>query len=507
MQRNVKKSPISEKKIVLRRKANTFGKFGSCPFPSTRRVPLYSKHYEGLFMTKQIRRIPFSGSQTLGRGFNTLSGEFVGKALGIKAIEKATPGQEVTFNVEICQTQESFMKSLDLSVEVSGRYGLFSGEGKFGLSEKASYNAASTFVVASCRVRNAFEMVEQVELLPDAQRLLEEPEKFKTAFGSSFVRGIQTGGEFYVVMQITSTDQSQQSEISAELHASYQGLVASAGLEAKLKVAQESKSSKTSISTLMYQRAGQDEQMSLVNNPAEVIQRLKDFPKIARTFPCGYECEVADYNTLALSVVNQEEVADREMALTDCARLRLKYLKRRNDYEFARENRVFFEGLESDAILSDAAEKYTRAVSLVQLHAQKIAARNIPPTVFDLKQVAPDLTLPFLELRRVNVASDIPMPDLIGSSIDFAKTELTRLGLETDVSSATAVEPDSRERTNIVTAQEPPGGTLVQPKSRVRLSYNYVASSRFSWVKDADRTLIELRKTQHIIDSSIVKAR
>ncbi len=433
-------------------------------------------------MAQQIRRIPFSGSQTLGRGFNTLSGEFVGKALKVISTEKAVSGQEATYDVQIAETQESFMKSLDLSVEASGRYGMFSGEGKFGLSEKASYNSSSTFVVASCRVQNAFEMVDQVEILPEAKTLLEASEKFKTAFGSSFVRGIQTGGEFYVVMQITSTNQSQQSEISLELHASFQGLVASASLDAKLKSANESKSSKTVISTLMYQRAGQDEQLSFVNNPVEVIQRLKDFPKFARLNPCGYECEVADYNTLALPVVNQEEIADREMALTDCARLRLKYITRRNDIEFARENRSFFEGLEVDQILSDLAERYTHAVALVQLHAQKIAGRSIPPTVFDLRVADPTLDLPVINFKRINVVSDIPVPSLVGSTVEFAKNELSRIGLESDISDSRPVEANSGQVLNTVMALDPPAGTIVQPGAKVRLTYNYVAAERFPWV-------------------------
>ena len=171
-------------------------------------------------------------------------------------------------------------------------------------------------------------------------------------------------------------------------------MVASVGFKAAYDELQKSTTSKTQISVLMYQRAGQDEQLSFVSDVDAVIKRLKDFPAIARANPCGYECEVADYNTLALPEVNQEEVADREMALTDCARLRLKYMTRRNDIEFARENRIFFEDLPPDAELSDLGERYSRVVSLVQLHAQKIAGRKIAPTVFDLSSADPNLDLP-----------------------------------------------------------------------------------------------------------------
>jgi hypothetical protein len=429
----------------------------------------------------QIQRIPFRGSGTLGRGVNTLTGEFVGKALNVISKEQAVSGQEASYDVQITETHDSLMKSLGLSVEASGRYGLFSAEGKFGMSEKSNFNATSTFVVASCRVQNAFEMVDRVELLPEAGALMEQPDKFKTAFGTSFIRGLQTGGEFYIVMQVTSTNQEMQNSLSVAFQAECQGLLASGGFKASYDESQRSTSSKTQISVLMYQRAGQDEQLSYVSDANAVIQRLKDFPAIARANPCGYECEVADYNTLALPEVNQEEVADREMALTDCARLRLKYMTRRNDIEFARENRIFFADLPPDAELSDLWERYSRAVSLVQAHAQKIAGRRIPPTVFDLSAADPNLDLPVVNFQRVNVPTDIPVPPLIGNAYDNAKAQLVSLGLESE-GDGHAVAADSGQPLNIVIAQQPAAGTLVPPKTRVRLTYNYVPSHRFPWV-------------------------
>jgi hypothetical protein len=328
----------------------------------------------------QVKRMPFRGSATLGRGFNTLTGEFVGKALKVINTETAVTGAEAFYETQIIETHQALLESLELSIEARGRYGLFSAEGKFGLAEKSSFNSQSTFVVASCRVQNAFEIIDQVEVLPEAERLLEEPDRFKTAFGDFFVRGLQTGGEFYMILQVTSTSQQIQNSLSAAFQADCQQLVIGGSFETAYTEAKQSSSQETKVSILMYQRAGQDEQISYVSEPAGIIQRLKDFPSIARSNPAGYECEVADYNTLALPEVNQEEVADREMALTDCAKLRLKYMTYRNDIQFARENRIFFaDDLPPDDVLGDLWERYSRAVTAVQLHAQKIAGRRIPP--------------------------------------------------------------------------------------------------------------------------------
>jgi len=315
----------------------------------------------------------FRGSATLGRGINVLTGEIVGKALEVQTTERAVTGGEAMYNVQIIDTHESLMESLGLSVEASGRYGLFSAEGKFALSEKSSFNAQSTFVVASCRVMNAFEQVDKVKVMPDAERMLADKPAFKTAFGTAFVRGLQTGGEFYAVFQCTSTSQETQKDLSASFHASCQGLVGAGDFKEKFDQASSSSSHKTKITVLTYQRAGADEQLAYVVDAPGIIQRLKDFPTIARANPAGYEIEYADYNTLTLPLVNEEEIADREMALTDCAKLRLKFMTRRNDIDFARENRTFFEELPPDDILMRMWEEYCRAVGAVQLHAQRIA--------------------------------------------------------------------------------------------------------------------------------------
>jgi hypothetical protein len=425
--------------------------------------------------------MPFRGAAVLGRGVNTLTGEILGKALNVKKTERAVTGGEASYDVQIVESHESLMESLGLSIAASGRYGLFSAEGKFELSEKSSFNAQSTFVVASCRVKNAFEQIDQVEVLEEAKPLLEDKNRFKTAFGTAFVRGLQTGGEFFAVFQCTSTSQETQSSLSASFHASCQGLVASADFKAKLDVASKSAAHRTEIKVLTYQKAGADEQLSYVNDAAGIIQRLKDFPKIARENPAGYEAEWADYNTLPLPQVNEEEMADREMSLADCARLRLKFMTRRNDIEFARENRAFFEELPSDEQLMTMWEQYSRAVTEVQRHAQRIAGRKIEPTVFDPTALQPPLELTLVAFKRTNVPNDRRVPRLIGFTVEAAKEELRRIGLEPDMD-LTAVEKDQGGvALNTILTQSPVDGEQVQPGSRVRLTANYVPEDRFPW--------------------------
>jgi hypothetical protein len=318
-------------------------------------------------------------------------------------------------------------------------------------------------VVASCRVRNAFEAIGRGKIIDDYRYLLENKTKFEESFGTHFVRGVQTGGEFYLVLQVTSTSQDTQSSLGTAFHAECQGLVASGAFDAAYKQAKQSTNSKTQFSLISYQKAGQDGDLSLVSNATEVIGRLKDFPSIARRNPYSYEAEVADYVTLPLPEINAEELINREISLTDCARLRLKYITIRNDIDFARDNRAFFDGLPPTEELDDWKDKYTHVLTLVQKHAQSIAARKIEPTVFDLAKVAPDLSLPLVNFKRVDVPSNIGVPPLVGRAVADAKSQLAGFGLAYE-GDGRPVDSKGRNPLQTVTAQQPPAGSMVPPE-------------------------------------------
>lgn len=419
----------------------------------------------------QTRRIPFRGSFTLGRGFNTLTGEALGKPLDVVRLETATSGQEAIYSVEISETYDALMSNMGLSIEANGRYGLFSAEGKFSLAEKSNFNTRSTYVVAGCRVQNAFEMVDEYRLRPEAERLLEDPTRWKTTFGTSFIRGLQSGGEFFVVFQVTSTSRDIQQDLAAGFKAGCQGLTAGAEFETNYQKAQSSTSQSTQTSVWMYQRAGHDEQLSYISDPKGIIDRLRGFPAIARANPAGYEVEVANFNTLALPDVNDEEIADREASLSDCARLRLKFMTRRNEIEFARENRIFFTNLPNDSELGSIWEDYSRAVAAVQLHAQKIAGRRIPPTIFDPSQLEPALTLPVVNLERVDFPQDVPTPDVVGSMAEDARDKIKRVGLNHE-SEYVYIDGKVDRSAGVVVRQSPAPGTLLQPGGLVRITLN-----------------------------------
>ncbi|MGZ3097355.1 hypothetical protein [Streptomyces sp. H72] len=345
-------------------------------------------------------------------GFNSESGLAVGTALQNFTIQEnpAAPGQEVTASIVIVNSHEELMESMSMSFEAHGRYGFVSGSAKARFAESSSFNSTSTFLVARCIVENPLRRGKGFQVNAVAQGLLDSMrfDEFKAAFGDSFVRGLQTGGEFYSVIRITSVSVSKQSELAATLQAEANGLVASGGFSLAYSQANSSQSTRSEYSAAMYQRAGSGLQSSPTVEIGEVIARFKAFPQIASSSAAAYETEIASYSTLPLPVPTAEEQEAFLFALSDAREKKHRYAQTRNDLDFALRHPEFFEGLPTADVLQSASGQYTKLINAVMGHAIRLSrGQMVPPRLFDPAALTPPLTEPVpIPIRRVST----PMP-------------------------------------------------------------------------------------------------
>jgi hypothetical protein len=357
----------------------------------------------------QVRRIIFNDEE-IGMGFNSQSGLAVGTALERFEIPASTLGQTASAHIEMVNSHERLMSSLGMSFEAQGRYGFFSASAKAQFSESSSYNSSSAFVVASVVVENplkrgrGFQVTERAKDLLDSMRF----EEFTRAFGDSFVRGLQEGGEFYAVIRITSSSLETQSKLAASLQAEANGLLASGSFKAEFNRSNQSESTRSEYSATMYQKAGTGAEISPTVTIDEVLRRYKEFPTIAKNSPGSYETEVATYDTIPLPLPTPEEQDAFVAALADARTKKLYYIQTRNDLDFARQNPHFFEDLPPAATLTAASSVYTQLINGVTSHAIELSRGHLdPPTFFDPSVLSPSLVEPDpIELRR-------KAPDLI----------------------------------------------------------------------------------------------
>lgn len=348
----------------------------------------------------QVRRTLFNDEE-IGMGFNSESGLAIGNALeGFAVREDASaPGQTVSSSITIVNSHEELMSSLDMSFSAQGRYGFYSGSAKTKFSDSSNYNSTSTFLVARCIVRNPLKRGRDFRVNAPAQALLDSKrlDEFKRAFGDSFVRGLQTGGEFYSVVRITSRSRTQQSSLATTLQAEANGLIASGSFKTEFVHANQDASTNSEFVATMFQMAGSGPSISPVAEIGEVIARFRSFPTIVAAAPVAYETEVATYDTLPLPLPTPEEQEDFLLALVDAREKKLRYIQTRNDIEFARRNPLFFDALPSDKVLSDAADAYTKLINSVMDHAIKLSRGQLtPPRLFDPRGLKPPIKEPAL---------------------------------------------------------------------------------------------------------------
>jgi hypothetical protein len=430
--------------------------------------------------------IPCRSGIDIGKGFNTLTGEARGVAVGGEITEATTPGQTVKSDSRIVESQEQMNEALDVSVAVSGHYGLFSAEGRFGLSQQSSYTSQSTYVVARCTVENAFRSFARPVLLPEAGERLRGggPDAFKEGYGDSFVQGLRGGGELYAVFQLTSSSSTEQKAIAASVSASVQGLFAGGSLDVSVASMKNTSSKLSSMSVLFYQRAGTDNSIAPVSSPDEIMKRLKDFPAIARAAPVGYIAQLIDYQVLALPPFDAVGYQQRLEALQDYAQLKMKYLGIRSEIDLVRRNPNLFveEPANTDSALAKAYDLYTSAVNMLNRHGRKVANKEIEPMLFDPGAYDPALReLPiFLFKKKAPVDDQVAVPNVAGLTVAAAHAALRAAGFN-PTSNAISVPKTSNAVLDVITKQAPLPGTQVPKGASVVVEYNYVASNRFPY--------------------------
>lgn len=428
----------------------------------------------------QVRRVIFNDEE-IGMGFNSQSGLAVGTALEGFTVQAnpSASGQEVTASITIVSSHEELMENLGMSFEAQGRYGFFSGSAKAKFSESSNFNSTSTFLVARCLVKNPIVRARDPKVTAAAKALLDglRFEEFQKAFGDSFVRGLQTGGEFYSVIRITSVSTGKQVELAATLQAEANGLVAGGSFSAAFSKANSSASTRSEFTATMFQKAGSGAQIAPTVEISEVIDRFKRFPEIARDSAAAYETEVATYDTLPLPVPTPEEQDSFLLALADAREKKLRFIQTRNDLDFAVRNPTFFEDLPGAEILSGASATYTRLINAVMSHAIKLSRGQIsPPHLFDPGALTPPLAEPApIPLKRVSpppLAPSVEVPDLTrpGARVPgIAHAHLTQRGLKFRDSGPTELVVGGRLFKGFVVGQDPAAGTMVEFGSVVLL--------------------------------------
>lgn len=281
----------------------------------------------------------FRDGMDYGMGVDILSGVVGGRQVepgDVRAIDGAD-GQTTQYSLRIANSTKEVSELLDAGIKVSGKYGFYQGEAKVRYRDSLKLRSESTYIVATCVVRNPYKGCQSPSLTKVASDLLKagKLQRFRELCGDGYISGIAMGGEFSVTIQVTAKTRKEQEDISASLQAEMNGFLASAKVNSSLNESKYLKSSSTSIEVSTYQRGGHGGQAALVSTLADAVDRLKAFPEIVANSPVPYFVKVSGYENLPWPVTpNLYDIRLQEQVLEGCSKVIAGLTTKINDIDF-----------------------------------------------------------------------------------------------------------------------------------------------------------------------------
>ncbi len=232
--------------------------------------------------------IPYRQGMEYGIGLDSPSGDT--RNVGVLGTPTTIPnagGSIVSFELSQISSDEDLQTSLGISASASGGVGLFSASASLDFAKKCHVHTSSVFLLVSVKVNLAFSQVRTPKIDPEAAAKLSEgnPTRFQEMYGDVFVRGMQTGGKFFAVVEVFTSSKSEQESLSVSLKGSYGLMSGSASFSSQFSQTLTSRSMKITC----YHEGG------VV--PVEPTS-LEDVQMVASTFAAGVEGHAVPYAVL-----------------------------------------------------------------------------------------------------------------------------------------------------------------------------------------------------------------
>lgn len=330
------------------------------------------------------RIVPFTDGMKIGLGYNRLTGDRLPtpavQGPSITSLQGAG-GQQVTLNCTTIQDVETLHKSLGISVDAGGSYMGFSASAKVDYANSCDFSSFSTYVCVRVSVQDATETIDSPTFSPDANELLvnNNPDRFRQRFGDTFIAGVRKGGEFFAIYQITGSDQSEKESMAVNVHAAFNGVLASAELNTSINTATQTSKSHLEVHVYVFRQG--------TISTADL--NLEDIMKTAKEFPIGvsgdkgfpYAVLLQDYD--GLKNPNDQfvyvDIQNRQDVLEDLAKKRFEFLALRDDLKYILKHSDDFQNADGTSVdrdkLSKDFDEVVSAINTMQ-HEAKVCTQD-----------------------------------------------------------------------------------------------------------------------------------
>jgi hypothetical protein len=422
--------------------------------------------------------VPYTDGMDYGVGIDTPSGAHCNTGvLGEATTIPDTSGSIVDYSMRLVDTEEDLHTRLGISASASGGVGLFSASARLDFSKDCKFNSHSVFFVVRISVRLAFASIKAPMPSPTAIKMVEKPGLFRHQFGDMFVRGLRRGGVYFGVVEIRTTDATDQQNLSLDVSAAYGPFSA----EGKFSESFTNVVKNRNINITVHQEGGDisprpttlDQLQTVSSNWASSVEHKA----------VAYGALLDTYDILDLpeppTYIDLEHQKD---VLARCAALRNQDWQLVNDVDYILGHPNQFEAFDADALhkaqhdLGHDLEVIKDAASFALDHPRKAAFPQ------DLNATA--LSLPRrLEGQPSEVPNLVVVPDFVHYDTDpggqgsapgilrEAEVLAGNLGLHFNVTiqNPDAVPDDSIGTGGTITSQYPPAGTEVPRGSGIHV--------------------------------------
>jgi hypothetical protein len=330
--------------------------------------------------------IEYREGMDFGRGYNRLTGETLPNhaVIGNVTSIKTAAGQRMSADCRTITDVETLHKSLGVEVDAGGSYIGFSASAKVNYVHQCDFSSFSTYVVVMVSVSDAFESIDDPKFdeQGDAWQLLttNNTQRFRERFGDCFISGLLKGGEYFAIYQLTSTGEHEKELLAIDVHAAYNGGLASAGLNVHINNATESSRSHLDVQVHVW-RQGAITTADL--NVEDIIATAKQFPVLAggeNAVP--YAIQLQDYKALKSpnDAFDYYQIQQQQDALAELAKKRFEFLELRDDLKFILAHSDDFVNADGTRVnrnaLSADYDEVTDAIKQYAVHGLYLLARR-----------------------------------------------------------------------------------------------------------------------------------
>lgn len=307
-------------------------------------------------------------------------------------------GDTVTFQMTEVSSIEDIQSALGISASASAGVGLFSASAKMNYAQSCHFHSSSVFLMVSINVLQAFSSIRAPVIDPAAGALLGQGDntRFQDQFGDMFVRGLVTGGQFFGVIEVSSSSQTDQESLSVSLSGSYGLFNASGSVSQNFNTAIEHRSVKVSC----FIQGGQTS--PIPTTVEDMVAAARSWPGTLAGKGVPYSALLDSYSILNLpNPPNYIDLAHQKDVLQECASLR---------------NQDWFLMNEIDFIITHPSQ-FVAPVDIAALSAYRNALAH------DLNTIAAAASLAVNEPKAASIPTLSAVPLVLPARVDGAPVE------------------------------------------------------------------------------------